>query len=71
MNNTSSCPVVRPIEVIRGYKSIGQAFGRSEDTVRDWKSKGAPIFTDDPRGRVIAEKSELWEWYKRNACIAD
>lgn len=59
--------IIRPVEVLVGFRSLGLAFGHNADTVRQWERQGAPIVRDG-RGIPRADKAELWEWYKQKVC---
>lgn len=54
--------VVRPVEIIRGQKDIGDLFGVGRGTVLEWVKAGAPIV----RVNTIycTDKTEIWEWVK-------
>lgn len=55
--------VVRPVQVLRGYKNIAKAMRTSENKVRGLIHEGAPIVFD---GDVpVAESAELWAWYRK------
>lgn len=55
----------RPVEVLRGYRAIAEAFCHNASAVREWRKMGAPIYLDS-RKIPRAEKGEMWEWYKKN-----
>ena len=47
---------------------LAARFGRSEQTVRKWRKRGAPGFAMDG-GRVLGDPEALASWLKRtNAC---
>ena len=64
MKNEEMC-IVRPIQVLRGYRNIAAALRVSEDRVRDMVLDGAPVLLDGDVPR--AEAAELWAWYARRA----
>lgn len=53
--------IVRPVQVLRGYKNIAATLRTSEEKVRDMIVAGAPIVMDGDMPK--AEAAELWAWY--------
>lgn len=53
--------IVRPVQVLRGYKNIAATLRTSEDKVRDMITDGAPIVLEGDMPK--AEAAELWAWY--------
>ena len=54
--------IVRPMEIVRGFKNIASAIRVKEDRAREFVNLGAPIHMD---GMVpYADVAELWEWRK-------
>lgn len=53
--------IVRPVQVLRGYKNIAATLRTSEDKVRDMITDGAPIVLEGDMPK--AEAAELWGWY--------
>ena len=55
--------IVRPVQVLRGYRNIAAALRTSEEKVRDMIGYGAPVVLDGDMPK--AEAAELWTWYAR------
>lgn len=60
MKSQETC-IVRPVQVVRGYRNIAATLRTSEDRVRDMMLEGAPVLLDGDVPR--AEAAELWAWY--------
>ncbi len=55
--------IIRPVQVLRGYRNIAKVLRTSENRIRDFLREGAPIVFD---GDVpVAESAELWAWYRK------
>lgn len=67
MNKTSNNVVdyLRPIEIVMGYRNIADVLRCGVDKVKTFVHQGAPIYLDK-KGAPRAEKTEIWEWYKKN-----
>ena len=52
--------IVRPVEILRGYRAISRRMHVSTDAVRDWVIAGAPICYE--KETPLAEIAELWAW---------
>ena len=52
--------IMRPIEILRGYRAISRRMHVSADAVRDWVLEGAPICYE--KETPLAEIAELWAW---------
>ena len=55
--------IVRPVQVLRGYKNIAATLRTSEEKVRDMMADGAPVRMDGDMPK--AEAAELWQWYAK------
>lgn len=53
--------IVRPVQILRGYKNIALALRTSEKQVRDMVQDGAPIVFDGETPK--ADAAEVWAWY--------
>lgn len=53
--------IIRPVQVLRGYKKMANALHVSEQKMRDLICSGAPVVYD--RDVPRAEAAELWLWY--------
>lgn len=60
-SSASQPGIVRPIEVVRGYRAIARRLHVGIETVRDWTTTDAPIRFD--RQTPLAEVAELWGWW--------
>ena len=61
--------ITRPIEIVRGYRSIANRLHVGIETVRRWASQGAPIRFDGQT--PLAEVAELWAWCGQSRALAD
>lgn len=53
--------IVRPVQILRGYRDIAAEMRTSDDNVRDMVAAGAPIYFEGEKPK--AEAAELWLWY--------
>lgn len=58
---TMETSIIRPVQVLRGYKKMANALHISEQKMRDLICAGAPVVYD--RDVPRAEAAELWVWY--------
>lgn len=58
---TQETLIVRPVQVLRGYKNIAATLRTSEEKVRDMIAAGAPVVMEGDMPK--AEAAELWRWY--------
>lgn len=67
MNMQDAQPIFAPVHM-RGAEEIANVFRVKVDTVRKWKTDGAPIAII---GKCYqASYYDLWEWLKRRAVEA-
>lgn len=55
--------IVRPVEILKGVRSIAAFLGVSQAEVLRLESRGAPMRRKN--NIIRAEKAELWEWWKQ------
>lgn len=61
MSRNTESVIIRPVQVLRGYKNIAAALRTSEDKVRDMIAAGAPVAMEGDMPK--AEAAEMWAWY--------
>lgn len=59
----SARQIVRPVEILKGVRSIAAFLGVSQAEVLRLESMGAPMRRKN--NIIRAEKAELWYWWKQ------